>query len=152
LLLVGCVVPSASGDDDTEQPEAWDPTPPDVADGATFVGALTCGLFEGTVERRWVLADGRWDEQRGDAQSPREEVVPCLQDGDKVLDWLDNGDLQFLAGGWNHDLAPSTVENLWTGDGTPVDDPFPECLDGLGSLGLTLPVPFALALVELILP
>ena len=143
-------------DDDVADDLGWDPLAPNVVDGTTFVGVLSCGLFGGPFDRSWIKDGDAWNEPPPGPEGPtlpRPEVMPCIAQGDNRLTWhRTTGDIDFLSGGWEHAMQPVATENLWVGEGTPTEQPSPECLEGLEAVGLDLPVSFTLSLVELTAP
>jgi len=156
-LLVACVpAPRETPpvDDSSYVRFTWDPAPPpDVREGSTLVGTLTCGLFESAVERAWIFdGDALWVEAppEGEPTALREELLPCMEQSERTLTWDDDGRIEFEAAGWEHVLDPSPNTPLWFGEGEPRDLASAECLAGLRSVGLELPVRLSLSDVEVL--
>ncbi len=131
---------------------AWDPTPPTSVDGSVLTASLTCGLFDGSGLKSWVMDGGVWLEQPGGSVSMHPEVQPCLEPGPKELVWTPDGDIEFDSASWQHAFKPTASPWLWLGQGRPYHDLDDACLDGLESLGLTLPIVMSLEVLAVTPP
>ncbi|MCO4772885.1 MAG: hypothetical protein KDA24_22830 [Deltaproteobacteria bacterium] len=144
-------VPLGDDDDATDDPDdkGWDPSEPESLDGSLVHFDLDCGLLMGAARKTWERADDRWVELRieGQESRPRPELEVCFSDGNKFLEWADDGEIYIEAGGLGHDLSPTLVEDRWMGSVYPLTESSPQCDEALALAGLSWPVTMSLELV-----
>jgi hypothetical protein len=147
----------------------WDWAPPDVPLDSVVVSTLECGLLEGPSAQYWGLTEDGWQagtwaehdffdlfDEEGNplmAGAPQPGFVPCMrQSENRYVQWAADGHLLFYNADWTHDLDPSEAQGLWLGTVFPEWDVSQECLDGIASLGLEIPVPVAVRVYGVVLP
>ena len=114
-LLAACSAPPTPADDDDDDATdpvdgGWDWGAPDVPDGTRLLGVLTCSLYVGPTEKSWQKQGEVWNEIPGQPGNITPGLEPCLAVGDHTLTWGADGAITFIAGGWEHRLAPTEIE------------------------------------------
>lgn len=156
LPLFACApgtVPVADDDDATEASElGWEAAAPDVPDGSRLYGTLTCAVLAGPTEKAWQKQGDGWNEIPGFEGEVLPGLEVCLTDSPRTLQWDADGSITFVAGGWEHRLAPTEIEDRWVGETEPVDEPSDGCRLNLAESALELPIALSFDRTDLIEP
>jgi len=156
-LLAACSAPPTPADDDDDDATdpvdgGWDWGAPDVPDGTRLLGVLTCSLYVGPTEKSWQKQGEVWNEIPGQPGNITPGLEPCLAVGDHTLTWDADGAITFIAGGWEHRLAPTEIEERWFGETEPAEEPGDGCLETLAESALELPLQLVFDRTDLIEP
>ena len=163
LALIGCSEPEPAATPQTTDTSAtttpstvtWDPSPAAAERGSILRVEVDCGLLEGTPVRefRKIETDGDlWEMLLPATPDVHPEVLPCTQETQDYLEWLDNGDFEVLASDLWHELSPTATPNRWVGTTWPQSGSTPECDASLAQLGLEWPVHLSMTVVEIVPP
>ena len=124
------VVGDGDDDDGVDEPDpVWSAFPPQAGDGSRLYGVLHCGLLDGPHYKVFEKNGDSWDElEEGTGNGPIREARPCMsREADEVrgkfLVWDDAPSIYMSAAGMDHELLPTTVENRWFGEVTPMSPP-----------------------------
>jgi len=150
LVFAACGDEASSGEEQVDplvEALGWSPYEPQVPIGTVVSTDIVCGFLEGVGSITWTFDGERWPQTTMNLQ-PLLELAPCfIAFGPGFLEWNGDGSMYVEAGGLEHYLDPTDLENRWGGTAIPIGGASRDCLDALEQLDVEYPVPLTATIV-----